>query len=268
MNVAANILVLNEYKNIKGLIANLIDAEIDEIIILDGGSTDGTFEYLYKLQDNLPKLKLFRWPQIENSEYKKDFREKDRRNFMMSVSTADYILYIDADERIEPHFKCLISGNKDIYALQLVHFWNKKIRVNMKNDMVWSPGTQYRIVRRDCGVTYKSNDINGLHNFLSYHGLKIYNNNSFCKVRRLLAPIVNRLNGLRVGTVNSRIFHLHYYNVNNDNGKKNDLRRGDFTRSEKIVLNILEGEKYDYLEEDFLCVMSGTEDEMKILKYL
>ena len=45
MNISANVLVLNEYNNIKGLINNLVDANVDEIIVLDGGSTDGTFEY-------------------------------------------------------------------------------------------------------------------------------------------------------------------------------------------------------------------------------
>lgn len=105
MKISANVLVLNEHDNIKGLINNLVDANVDEIIVLDGGSTDGTFEYLMAQEMTLKSLKVFRWPQKLNTEYKAGFQEKERRNFMMSVSSSDYILYIDADERIDVNFK-------------------------------------------------------------------------------------------------------------------------------------------------------------------
>lgn len=267
MKISANVLVLNEHDNIKGLINNLVDANVDEIIVLDGGSTDGTFEYLMAQEMTLKSLKVFRWPQKLNTEYKAGFQEKERRNFMMSVSSSDYILYIDADERIDVNFKEKLTYDRDIYAVTRIHFWNKRIRVNMKNDLVWSPESQYRIVRRSCGIKYKSNDVNGLHNFLSKHGIKIFNNYSYSRIRRCIAPWINKLNNIVVGKTDIKIYHMHYYDIKNSLGKKNDLRAADFKRADKLVHNSIGGGRFDYHTDFICCVRECEEEEKLILKY-
>ncbi|BDU51412.1 glycosyltransferase family 2 protein [Haliovirga abyssi] len=111
VTISSNTLVLNEIKHIDGLIKNLLDAKVDEIIFLDGGSTDGTYEKLQEYEEEYEHIRAIRWKQPRNSEYKLGFRERDRRNLMMDLSTSDCILYIDADERISIDFKEKIKSN-------------------------------------------------------------------------------------------------------------------------------------------------------------
>jgi glycosyltransferase involved in cell wall biosynthesis len=143
--ISANILVRNEINNIKGLVENLCEAGVDEILFLDGGSTDGTYEYLAEMEIKEPIIKLFRWPQPNLSEYKKGFNEVDRRNFLIKQSLSNYILYIDADERVSINIKQLINKKVDAIAISLISYWGKDIRVNSESDKVWYPMAKYRI---------------------------------------------------------------------------------------------------------------------------
>ena len=84
--IAVVILTKNEEKNIVAVIEN-VRKITDEIIIIDSGSDDATVglanlhgaRVLYRKWDN-------------------DFSAQ--RNFVLDKTDADYILYIDADERL------------------------------------------------------------------------------------------------------------------------------------------------------------------------
>lgn len=65
---------------------------VDEIIMVDTGSTDGTVEWLKDKADGDPKLKLFHFEWIN------DFSAA--RNFALSKVTSQYALFIDLDDRI------------------------------------------------------------------------------------------------------------------------------------------------------------------------
>ncbi len=112
ITISSNTLILNEIENIDGLIKNLIDAEIDEIIFLDGGSTDGSYEKLLEYEKKYSFIKAMRWKQPDNSEFKSGFRESDRRNIMKMASSSEYIFYIDADERVSTNLKKEITDKK------------------------------------------------------------------------------------------------------------------------------------------------------------
>ena len=85
MKLVANIMCMNELERLPRLMESL--DFLDEIYIVDGGSTDGTIEYL----SSMPKVKLFRneWPHDHAIQ----------RNFILDKTPDDsWIFYIDCDE--------------------------------------------------------------------------------------------------------------------------------------------------------------------------
>jgi len=68
LKISLIITVLNELQSIKVLAAALSAQSrlADEIIIVDGGSTDGTWAVLQQLVQDFPQLKLKVWPQAGN----------------------------------------------------------------------------------------------------------------------------------------------------------------------------------------------------------
>ena len=80
----------NEIVHIDELMANLSFA--DECIVVDSYSTDGTFEKL-KAHEN---VKVYQH-KFENF--------ADQKNYALSLANNDWVLFIDADERISEDFK-------------------------------------------------------------------------------------------------------------------------------------------------------------------
>ena len=266
MKISANILIRNECNQIDGLIKNLIEADVDEILFLDGGSSDGSYERLMQYEQENCRIKVLRWPQPKNSEYKLAFKETVRRNLLMDASKGDYILYIDADERIDPCFKQKLTGNADIYSVVIHQFWNKYIRVNMLNDSVWSL-FKYRIIKNNGKFKFISFDKNGLHNHISKHGIRLYNEKSQNKFKAFLAKILNTINNVRVKNTCIKLYHLHYYNILTGQ-KINDLRVNDLKRQEIIVDNINDGMNYDYNEDNVICLIKNDTIIKEIEKYI
>lgn len=87
--ISTCIIVKNEINNIPGLVDDLRKFS-DEIIIVDTGSDDGTFEWLQENQDDVLKVSTFEWI--------KHFAKA--RNYSFSKATMDWIFWCDADDRI------------------------------------------------------------------------------------------------------------------------------------------------------------------------
>ncbi|TMM53274.1 glycosyltransferase [Maribacter algarum] len=83
--ISALFITFNEITNIDEVIENVSFA--DEIIIVDSFSTDGTAERI----QSYPKVKLIQRPF-------KDYT--DQKSFTMSQATNDWVLFMDADERL------------------------------------------------------------------------------------------------------------------------------------------------------------------------
>lgn len=83
--ISALFITFNEIINIDEVIQNVSFA--DEIIIVDSFSTDGTAERI----KNYPEVKLIQRPF-------KDYT--DQKSFAMSQATYDWVLFMDADERL------------------------------------------------------------------------------------------------------------------------------------------------------------------------
>ena len=234
VTVSANILVRNELVNISKLIKNLLDACVDELVFLDGGSTDGSWELLEKWSIKEPRITLLRWPQKEGSEFKKSFNEVSRRNLMLDASTSDFILYIDADERVSLNLKDLIDPGVHCIAASRTSFWNGYVRENGPSDRLWRPDISFRIFKRSPNLRFRTNDKNGLHNFLCWKGVKIPLGVNKGKIYVFLSNIVRTLLGVKANILEAppRIFHYHYFDLSKK--KVNDLRSAEFNWSISI----------------------------------
>lgn len=120
MKISAVVLTKNEENNINRCLKSLDFC--DEIIVIDDYSTDKTIEIVQKV------YKVFQ-RKLNN-----DFAEQ--RNFGLSKTTNEWVLFIDADEVISEELKKEIIGlvpteSGDISAYFLKrrdYFWNKELR--------------------------------------------------------------------------------------------------------------------------------------------
>jgi len=70
---------------------------VDEYLVNDGGSTDGTMECLERLGDVFPKIKIYNIPDYESARW---HCVSEQYNALMSDSKGDWIFQGDADEVI------------------------------------------------------------------------------------------------------------------------------------------------------------------------
>lgn len=103
MKISATIIVRNEEENLPDVCESL--AWADEIVIVDSDSTDGTVDIAKRYTD-----KVF------NREFK---GYQDKHEFADSMTTGDWIFWIDADERVTPELQRSIERlrSEDIEAL-------------------------------------------------------------------------------------------------------------------------------------------------------
>ena len=88
--ISALLITYNEINHIVDVITNVEFA--DEIIVIDSYSDDGTFQ----------KLNEFSHVKVIQREFK---NFADQRNFAIAQASYDWILFIDADERITPDLR-------------------------------------------------------------------------------------------------------------------------------------------------------------------
>ncbi|MEG1727660.1 MAG: glycosyltransferase family 2 protein [Acidaminococcaceae bacterium] len=100
--LAVIVLTKNEEKNIADVIANAKGCA-DEVVIVDSGSTDGTVTMAQALG-----------ARVVYRAWDHDFAAQ--RNFALTQTDADWVLYLDADERMDGEFikqvKVLVEQNE------------------------------------------------------------------------------------------------------------------------------------------------------------
>lgn len=118
--ISGLLITYNEVNHIDEVIKN-IDF-VDEIIVVDSFSSDGTLE----------KLQAFKQIKVMQREFK---NFADQRNFAIQQATKDWILFIDADERIPEKLKNEIlnetknpDGTSGFMVKRLYYFKQKRIR--------------------------------------------------------------------------------------------------------------------------------------------
>ncbi|WP_127845095.1 glycosyltransferase family 2 protein [Psychroflexus aestuariivivens] len=110
------VITLNEEKNIAGVIENF--DFVDEIIIVDSFSDDKTYE----IAKNSEGVKIFQHKFINFSKQK---------NFALSKASHDWVVFIDADERISRKgkkeiLKTVKKAKQEAYFAKFQYFYGKK----------------------------------------------------------------------------------------------------------------------------------------------
>ena len=269
VKISTNTLVLNEIKYIDGLVRNLLDADVDEILFLDGGSTDGTYELLLEYEKQYPeRIVVIRWKQPDNTMFKDAFRESVRRNVLKDASTGDYVLIIDADERINLDFKQHITLSKASYATPWYQFWGDKIRVNTHDDRVWYPGYRVRFMRNVPDLRFQQYANMGIHYNFAKKGHRLIFGLNKSPIFKILFSLYNRLWGFSYKICDKIIiYHFHYSNLNQF--KQNDLRGNEKDYEIISVNNPAEGASYSLAKKQVCCLNSDIDAELKefIAKY-
>jgi len=140
MKVSFAAIILNEEDYIEKMLNNII-GKVDEIVIVDGGSTDKTLDIL----KDYPNIKLFE--KVFNYHY------GDQRNFAIMQTIYPWILMLDADEILENEFwellPSLINQDKyDAYGIPRKNFIDNKFCEETY------PDYQVRLFRRYCRWIY------------------------------------------------------------------------------------------------------------------
>ncbi|MCL4405398.1 MAG: glycosyltransferase [Patescibacteria group bacterium] len=240
IRISGNLMVLNEIHNIPIAIRNLFEF-CDEIVILDGGSTDGTIEYVVSLHD--PRIKLYIWPQENGSIYNKGWDEPRRRTLMMRMSDGDYILCIDADECVEDTFVDFIKrmdSDNIVCFFSTLHFWKKPdwIRVNAGDDRVWYPNYHHNLFPNNESFSWFSYREDKMHPKLVKRvlGINIPIGLRYIYFSKFLTPLLKVIAELILGVKivvldDIHVFHYHYLN----GFKAADLRLAEKDKKEELV---------------------------------
>jgi len=152
--LSAVIIAKNEEQNLERCLTSLTWA--DEIVVVDGGSEDGTLEICQR--KNSPwsnKIKIYQrpWDGFRN-----------QRNYSKQCASHDWILVVDADERCTPELATKIKELLDLkegppfqaYKVRRIeYFLGKAIHRG-----IWNPSYQDRFFHR-AGVEY----VNNIHEF-------------------------------------------------------------------------------------------------------
>jgi glycosyltransferase involved in cell wall biosynthesis len=156
--LSVNLIVFNEVDFIDAYMENTVPY-VDELVIIDGGSTDGTIERIEAAGSE--KIKLTVWPQ-KGDVYGEGWQEPQRRNLAIDNSTGDWLLKKDADEffleQDYDHMRELMRAEiSDVYAFPAYHFWGSpdRIRVDSPGDEHWTTDYHFLLWRANLGLRYR-----------------------------------------------------------------------------------------------------------------
>lgn len=136
MKISAAIIVRNEAENIPGLCETLDWA--DEIVIVDSDSTDRTVE-----------LARSYTTQVFNRPFA---GYKDKHEYADSLTTGDWIFWIDADERVTPELRAAIAALRERDEATLPDGFRIARRTLYQGRWIahsgWYPDFQMRLYRK------------------------------------------------------------------------------------------------------------------------
>ena len=136
MKISAKINVFNEAKNIAAACESL--AWADEIVVCDSASTDDTVAIARQYTDKI---------------YQREFRGyKDKHEYSDSLTTGDWIFWLDADERVTPELRASIEALRQRDPATLPDGFKVARRTRFLNRWImhsgWYPDYQMRLYRK------------------------------------------------------------------------------------------------------------------------
>jgi glycosyltransferase involved in cell wall biosynthesis len=136
VEISAVLIVLNEEKRLEPALKS-VQGVVSEIVVVDGGSTDGTVRLAKRYTDKVFERK---WTNFA-----------DQKNFANSRASRPWILSLDADERLSPELKEEIAALKEgepacagFSIPRQVHYLGRWIRHSG-----WYPDRKVRLFRAD-----------------------------------------------------------------------------------------------------------------------
>jgi hypothetical protein len=127
----------------------------DELIILDGGSTDGTYEEIQKLATENSKIKLNKFVKDWTKESKQEF-DGGQKARARNLANGDFCWQFDIDEIVAKNDAARIRNlihyfpNKlDLMALPVVEFWGNKGKIRTDINF-W----KWRLSRNNKNITH------------------------------------------------------------------------------------------------------------------
>jgi glycosyltransferase involved in cell wall biosynthesis len=136
--ISVYILTFNNLRTIERCLKSLDWAE--ELVVVDSGSTDGTYEICQRHTDKL---------------YRREFQgHRDQYQYAADLTTRQWIMFVDADEEVPPELVEEIGGMlksraEDVdgfFVYRRTYYLGKWIRYGG-----WYPDGEIRLYRRDKG---------------------------------------------------------------------------------------------------------------------
>jgi len=148
LNISACIIAKNGEKHLKECLESL--RFVDEVILVDTGSTDKTLQIAKQFANVRVYKKRFNKYYVSNWKLKKLFHFSNARNYALSKATKEWILIIDADERVENPTEIgkIIKSEYDAFRLLQVSI------VKSNGEDIETPCSTTRMWRNGLGVKY------------------------------------------------------------------------------------------------------------------
>ncbi|HED37757.1 MAG TPA: glycosyltransferase family 2 protein [Ignavibacteria bacterium] len=148
-------IVKNEERRMKEFISSLI-VFADEIIMIDTGSTDETLKIIEDFVKNNNNIKLYKYF------YEGVFHYGKAKNFAIEKASEDYVIVLDADEKLSDEFKNNIRGFLEKETPDIARIKRIDDYINRLIDY------PERIIKNNINTFYKINERGMVHESLEH----------------------------------------------------------------------------------------------------
>lgn len=144
--VTGVMLVLNEAFYIKASVYNALQF-VDQLLIMDGGSEDGTCEFLKGIEGKDSRVAVIANPQKDKRHYHPSWDQPKRWNKLIELAKHDWVFVLGADECLCDHadLRSLIVSNKKEVCFNFPRYALVDAKSYTTN---WWPDNQMRLFNR------------------------------------------------------------------------------------------------------------------------